>query len=77
MKLVVSVGLWSQAQTSTKFSNFISSDSSANQKTKWLAAVDEFNQIYVWKFELTDKEGFHSHYILDVQVEPFNLTVSR
>lgn len=59
MKLVVSVGLWSQAQTSTKFSNFISSDSSANQKTKWLAAVDEFNQIYVWKFELTDKEGFH------------------
>ena len=58
MKLVVSVGLWSQAQTSTKFSNFISSDSSANQSTKWLAAVDEFNQIYVWKFVLADKDGF-------------------
>ena len=58
MKLVVSVGLWSQAQTSTKFSNFISSDSSANQNTKWLAAVDEFNQIYVWKFVIADKDGF-------------------
>ena len=58
MKLVVSVGLWSQAQTSTKFSNFISSGSSTNQRTKWLAAIDEFNQIYVWKFELTDKERF-------------------